>query len=237
MPTPTPAKPVALITGASSGIGAATALALAPRWRLALVARRADRLADLVARVAGAGGEAEAFAADLADVEAPRGVVDRTMARFGRLDALVNNAGAFAVATADAITAEHLERLWRLNVRAPMLLVGAALAHLPAGGCIANVSSVAAESAFTGCGAYAATKAALEAWSRVLREELRPRRIRVGVVAPGATDTEVWPADSSFDRGRMCRPEDVAAAIRFVVEQAVTASVDRLVVAPPGGAL
>ena len=236
-PTSTSARPVALISGASSGIGAATALVLAPRYRVVLVARRSDRIADLSRRIAAAGGEALPISADLAKPEAAVSIVAETIERFGRLDVLVNNAGVFEVADAGAITPAHLDRLWKLNVQAPMLLVAAALPHLGRGGCIVNVSSVAAESVFTGCGAYAATKAALEAWSRILREELRDARVRVAVVAPGATDTEVWPAGSTFDRAKMCRAEDVAEAIRFVVEQPATASIDRLVVAPPGGPL
>ena len=237
-PTSAPVKPVALISGASSGIGAATALALATRYRVVLVARRSDRIADLAKRIAAVGGEALPISADLAKPEAAVSVVAETIERFGRLDVLVNNAGVFEVADAGAITPAHLDRLWKLNVQAPMLLVTAALPHLCGrGGCIVNVSSVAAESVFTGCGAYAATKAALEAWSRILREELRHARVRVAVVAPGATDTEVWPAGSTFDRAKMCRAEDVAEAIRFVIEQPPSASIDRLVVAPPGGPL
>jgi NADP-dependent 3-hydroxy acid dehydrogenase YdfG len=230
---------VVIITGASSGIGAATALALAEHVRLVLVARRQDRLLELVQRVHALGGQAYAIAADLAGPTAPAQVVEKAVAHFGGVDALVNNAGLFETAAIGAINAEHLERLWRLNVQAPMLLAQAVLPHLRGrhGGWIVNVSSVAADAAFTGCGAYAATKAALEAWSRVLREELRGTNVRVGVVAPGATDTEIWPADSPFDRGRMCRASDVAAAIRFMLEAPASASIDRVVVAPPGGAL
>ncbi len=228
----------AFITGASSGIGAATALALAASHRVVLVARRSDRIAELARRIGSAGSEALPISADLAKPEAAVSLVAETIERFGRLDVLINNAGVFEVADTAAITPAHLDRLWKLNVQAPMLLVTAALPHLGGrGGCIVNVSSVAAESVFTGCGAYAATKAALEAWSRVLREELRHARVRVAVVAPGATDTEVWPAGSTFDRTRMCRAEDVAEAIRFVVQQPASASIDRLVVTPPGGAL
>jgi len=238
VPTQPSAKPVALITGASSGIGAATALALAARHHLVLVARRGERITALAGRIAAAGGQALPISADLTRAEVPATVVQEAIERFGRLDVLVNNAGVFEVADAGAVTAAHLDRLWRLNVQAPMLLVKAALPHLGGrGGCIVNVSSVAAESTFTGCSAYTATKAALEAWSRVLREELRHARVRVGVVAPGATDTEVWPADSTFDRAKMCRAEDVAEAIRFLVEQPATASIDRIVVTPPGGPL
>jgi NADP-dependent 3-hydroxy acid dehydrogenase YdfG len=103
------------------------------------------------------------------------------------------------------------------------------------GGDIVNVSSVAAEASFVGCGVYSATKAALECWSRVFREEVRKHHVRVGVIAPGATDTAVWPAGSAPDTKRMCKADDVAAAIRFMLQAAPTASVDRLVVAPPTG--
>jgi NADP-dependent 3-hydroxy acid dehydrogenase YdfG len=230
---------VVLITGASSGIGAAIARALAGRCRLALVARRRDRLESLCAEITAAGGEAQAVVADLTAADAPARVVAAAVQRFGGLDAVINNAGIFETAAIGGITAEHIDRLWRLNVQVPMLLTQAALPHLRGrrGGWIVNISSVAAEASFTGCGVYAGTKAALDAWSRCLREELRGTNVRVAVVAPGATDTEVWPAEWDAKRDRMSRAEDVAAAVRFVLEQPPTASIDRLVITPPGGAL
>ena len=227
----------ALITGASAGIGAATALALAPSWNLVLVARRRERLAALVERIAAVGGQAWAVDADLARPEEAQRVVTDAVNLAGGLDALVNNAGIFTAAPVDAVDAAHVATMFPLNLRAPMLLASAAIPHLAVrSGTIINVTSVAVDAAFPGCAAYAASKAGLEAWSRVAREELRSRRIRVGVIAPGATDSEVWPAETTFDRTRMCRVEDIAAAIKFMLEAPPTTSIDRLVVTPPGGA-
>jgi len=226
-----------LITGASSGIGAATALALASSWNLVLVARRRERLAALVKRIADTGGTAWAVDADLAKPEEAARVVADAVTLAGGLDALINNAGIFTAAGVDSIDAAHVATMFPLNLRAPMLLATAAIPHLAVrGGTIINVTSVAADATFSGCAAYAATKAGLEAWSRVAREELRSRRIRVGVIAPGATDSEVWPAETTFDRTRMCRTEDIADAIKLMLEAPATASIDRLVVTPSGGA-
>ncbi len=226
-----------LLTGASSGIGAATAAALAQSWNLVLVARRRDRLDALVARIAAVGGQAWAVDADLSKPEAAARVVTDAVKLAGGLDALINNAGVFTAAAVDAVDAAHVATMFPLNLRAPMLLASAAIPHLAVrGGAIINVTSVAADATFAGCAAYAATKAGLEAWSRVAREELRSRRIRVGVIVPGATDSEVWPAETTFDRSRMCRAEDIAGAIKLMLEAPATASIDRLVVTPPGGA-
>ena len=228
--------PTILITGATSGIGAATARLLAPDYRLVLVGRRTERLAALVHEL---GGAAWGITADLTGESVPRRVIEEALSKSGRLDAIVNNAGIFQTAAIGALTPEHVEQQWRLNVLVPMLLTQAALPHLRGarGGTIINVSSVAAEASFTGCGAYTASKAALEAWSRCLREELRGTNVRVTVVAPGATDTEIWPVDSTHDRTRMCRAEDVAQVIRAAIVLPMSASIDRVSVAPPSGPL
>ncbi len=225
-----------LITGASSGIGAATALALAPDWNLVLVARDHERLAAIAAQVTAVGGQAWVVAADLTQPGEPQRVMAQAGQLASRLDALVNNAGVFTTMPVASITAEHLAGLWQLNVQVPMLLTAAAIPHLALhGGAIVNVSSAAAEATFHGCAAYSATKSALETWSRIAREELRAQHIRVGVIAPGATDTAVWPVDSTFDRARMCRPEDVAQAIRLMLHAPRRSSIDRLVVTPSAG--
>lgn len=230
---------VVIISGASSGIGAATALALASSSRLVLVARRRAALEELVGQIAAAGGIALAVAADLCVPEAPAQLVAAALAQFGAIDCLVNNAGVFETAAVGAIDAAHGERLWRLNVLAPMLLAAAALPALRRSGAgwIINVSSVAATASFPGCGAYAGSKAALEAWSRVAREELRQDRVRVGVIAPGATATAVWGGRQAEDQARMCAPADVAAAIRFMLDSPASASIDHMVIAPPAGPL
>ncbi len=219
-----------LITGASSGIGAAIAQALAPRHRLILVARRRDRL-EAIAR----GLDVSVVVADLATAD---GVAATAAAVDGPLHALVNNAGVFALARAEAIDRVHLDRLWRLNVDAPMLLTAALLPRIASGGLVVNISSTVVDSAFPGCAAYTASKCAIEGWSRVLREELRPRAVRVGIVAPGATDTEIWPADfAGADRSRMVRAADVAEAVRLIVEAPAATSLDRITLTPSSGAI
>jgi 3-oxoacyl-[acyl-carrier protein] reductase len=223
-----------LVTGASSGIGAATARALARRFRLVLVARRADRLRELCMAITADGGSAVAVAEDLGD----QASYARIATACGPLDGLVNNAGVFELADGAEITAAHLERIWRINVTAPMLLTAACLPLLRPGSTIVNVSSAVVEAAFARCGAYTASKCALEGWSRVLREELRPRRIRVCLVAPGATDTEIWPADfAGADRAQMVRAADVGEAIAGAIGLHPAASCDRIVLTPASGAI
>ena len=226
-----------LITGASSGIGAATALSLASTWDVVLVARRREHLQSVAEQITAAGGKTWVISSDLTVPAEPQRVIAQAVALAGGLDALVNNAGIFTTSTVDAITAEHIAALWQLNVQVPMVLTAAAIPHLVARrGSIINVSSAAVDASFAGCAVYTATKSALEAWSRIAREELRSKHIRVGVIAPGATDTDVWPANSSFDRSRMCRANDVAQAIRLMLETPAHSSIDRLTVTPADGA-
>lgn len=230
---------VAIITGASSGIGEATALRLADSSRLVLVARRRDKLDALVRRIEEQGGSAIAVGTDLSSLSGPVEAVAAAVQTYGGIDVVVNNAGVFRPGT-DADPADgDLDAQLSLNLLAPIRLVRAAVPYLKArgGGWIVNVSSIAAELTFTGCGVYSATKAGLEAWSRSLREELRADRIRVVVIAPGATDTEIWPPGDDGDRNRMCRSDDVARTIAFCLALSPQAVIERVVVAPPGGTM
>jgi short-subunit dehydrogenase len=205
---------VVLVTGASSGIGAAVARRLAgPEYQLALVARRADRLNALVRQVESERGEALAIAADLADPGAPAGILDATLGRFGRLDVLINNAGMglpqpFALADAPAV-----DRQIRINLIAPMVLTRLALPHLAARrGAIINVGSSITCAAVPIFGAYGATKAGLAYWNDALRRELRPLGVSVSLVEPGPVATEFFQAVAAL-KGTRPGPSWCAEAV------------------------
>jgi len=219
----------AVVTGASRGIGAATAMALAARGAaVAVVGRKADTLDDVVAGIRAAGGTAVAMVADLADSDAVAGLVPRAVAELGGLDILVNNAGMLPEAT----RSESLERAgWdavlALNLTAPWELASRAHPELVArgGGVIVNVTSTAAYYPSIGLAHYCSSKAALEMTTKVLALEWARDGIRVVGIAPGRVDTELVRPIVAYDakRGarpnplnRLGRPEEVAATIAFV---------------------
>ena len=227
----------ALVTGASSGIGLATARALAMAgWRVLAVARREDRLHALAQET---GDDCHPIILDLTAPDASAVLYDEINRHAGgRLDALINNAGVFATAAPADQDHTHLDALFDINVRAVILTTRACLPALTAAkGTIVNVSSVAAEATFPGCGIYSASKAVIEVWSRILREELRPVGVRVGIIAPGATATESFPGNMPVDPARLCRVEDMATTILAMCELPSHASIDRVVVTPAQGAL
>jgi len=213
---------VALITGASSGIGEASARRLArePGARLVLVARREERLRRLAEELGGA----TIIVADLLDADTPTRVRETTQQAHGRLDLLVNNAGgSWRSSFADGGW-EDLERHMKLNFEAQARLTEALLPLLrrtaqstARGVSIVNVASLAARVSRPNAGAYSASKAALAAWSDTLRAEERTRGIHVGLVLPGFIATEGFPANelrtSPLTRWIVSKPEVVAEAI------------------------
>jgi uncharacterized protein len=182
---------VALVTGASSGIGEATARRLAATHRLVLVARREERLRALAAELGGA----TVIVADLTDPEAPARIAERVEREHGRLDLLVNNAGAAWRGTFGEAGADHLFRHMALNFDAPVRLTEALLPLLrrSAPSAIVNVASVAGRVSRANSGAYSASKFALIGWSDALHLEERPHGVHVGVVLPGFVTTEGFP--------------------------------------------
>ncbi|HJR04273.1 MAG TPA: SDR family NAD(P)-dependent oxidoreductase [Methylomirabilota bacterium] len=218
---------VALVTGASSGIGAATARALAGAgMRVALCARRKDRLEQLAADLTGQGGEATVHAVDVTDALAVRAMVDEVAERWGRLDVLVNNAGRGFSATLEQTSAEELRALIELNVVA---VLGATQAALPimrrqGRGHIINISSIVGRRAVPYRAAYSATKFALGALSEALRVELTGTGIAVTLVYPiRTTGTEFHEAEVQKVRWRPMGPvqsaERVAQAILSCVRR------------------
>ena len=208
---------IAVVTGASSGIGEATARRLArePDAKLVLVARREERLRSLASQLGGA----TIVAADLVDADAPTAVAQAVEREYGRLDLLVNNAGAAWGATFEEGGEPNVRRTMELNFDAVLRLSQALLPLLrrSAPSAMVNVSSVAARAARPGAGAYGASKAALAAWTDALALEEGPRGVHVGLVLPGFVATEGFPqrrlVERRLTRWIVARPDRVAEAI------------------------
>ncbi|MEV5880854.1 SDR family NAD(P)-dependent oxidoreductase [Streptomyces sp. NPDC052101] len=191
---------VALVTGASSGIGHATALELAREGAsVALVGRREDRLTDLAAEITGAGGQALAVPADITDAQAAAQAVEQTVEGLGRLDILVNNAGLMLLGPAPAADLNDWRRMIDINLMGLMYTTHAAVPHLVKAAVeaprqvadIVNIGSLAGRGAFAMSAVYCATKFGVGAFSEALRQELTRQHVRVSVIEPGSVDTEL----------------------------------------------
>lgn len=217
----------ALVTGASRGIGAAIALALAKRGAdVAITYQSSDAAAkQVVSAIEALGRRAFAIKADSADAQAVIDSVDQAAEQLGGLDILVNNAGIGRPGLLADLSLDQIDALLDVNVRGVIVASKAAIAHLPEGGRIISIGSSAAERvSVPGMSVYAATKSALLALTRGLARELGPRGITVNIVHPGSTDTELNPATGDFADvqraftalGRFGKPEDVAEAVAFL---------------------
>jgi NADP-dependent 3-hydroxy acid dehydrogenase YdfG len=240
----------ALITGASSGIGRAAALALAAEGAaVAVAARRKDRLDTLVAEIAGSGGRALALEADVTDRDQAIGAVEQTVAELGRLDTLVNNAGVMLLGPIEGAPVDEWERMVDLNLKGLLYCAHAALPHLlaaagssPRGVCdLINISSVAGRVARRGSGVYNLTKWGVGAFSESLRQEVTKRNVRVSVVEPGAVDTELpthlrpevmQAMASRFEGVERLHASDIAESIAFIVTRPRRMSVNEILVRP-----
>jgi len=224
----------AIVTGASAGIGAATAkhLALAGA-NVLLVARRADRLEEVAREI---GPQAQTLALDLSEPAAAQTMLDEATSRFGTVDILVNNAGILRTSHVDAFDLAELDPLIAINysaiVRTSMLFARAMKAN--GTGQIINLSSIGAGISADGTGIYGGLKLALERFTEVLRVELAGSGVRVGLVAPGTTATEIFedmkakgePSWDSFIPPMA--PDDVARAVVFMCEQTGNANAARV---------
>ncbi|MBW4420502.1 MAG: SDR family oxidoreductase [Myxacorys californica WJT36-NPBG1] len=192
-----PSEQVVLITGASAGIGAALAKALAHRWtgiRLVLAARSQDKLTHVADQCSKAGAEVITVPTDMADVAQVEALAQTAIAKFGRVDVLVNNAGYGQMGPIELIPAAAVQRQFQVNVLGTIALIQALtpVMRSQGGGKIINVSSLAGRIAFPFGGLYSASKFALEALSDSLRRELSPFNIQVSVIEPGPVSTEFF---------------------------------------------
>jgi len=222
---------VAVVTGASKGIGAAIAEHLAAAGAAVVVNYAASKAGAeaVVERVRQAGGKAVAVQADVSRPDDIRRLFAETKKAFGRLDVLVNNAGIYEFAPLEEVTVEHFHKMFDLNVLGLILASQEAVRHFgPAGGSIINISSVAATAAPPTTSVYSATKAAVDAVTRSLAKELGPRHIRVNAINPGMVETEgvhtAGLSSSDFQKqveaqtplGRIGQPQDIAPAAVFL---------------------
>jgi 3-oxoacyl-[acyl-carrier protein] reductase len=217
----------ALVTGASRGIGAAIAKALAEEGADVAITyeKSAERAAEVVAAIKATGRRGVAIQADSADVAAIKASVERTVAELGGLDILVNNAGILRVGELKEISLADIDALLDVNVRAQIVASKAALSHLGKGGRIITIGSYFADRVPASVlSVYAATKSALTAFTKGLARELGPKAITVNIVQPGSIDTDMNPGHGPFGdtlRGFMAlghygAPEDIADAVTFL---------------------
>lgn len=221
----------ALVTGASRGIGAGIALALAEKGADVAITyeRSADRAAEVLRAIEGKGRRGLAIRADSADPAAVKRSVEEAAEGLGGLDILVNNAGIARAGMVAEMSLADIDALLNINVRAAVLASQAAIPYFKQGGRIVSIGSSLAERVpFPGVTVYSLTKSALLAFTRGLARELGPNDITVNLVQPGATDTDMNPADGEqadglramTALGRYGNPEDVAAAVTFLVSPA-----------------
>ena len=240
---------VALVTGASSGIGEATAAALAAEGAaVAIAARRRDRLETLAARI-GDDSQVLVIEADVTDEAQARTMVERTVAEYGRLDTLVNNAGVMLLGPIVDAPMEEWQRMVELNVVGLLSATHAALPHLLRAAedgprhvaDVVNISSVAGRVARQGSGVYNATKFGVAAFSESLRQEVTKRHVRVSVIEPGAVMTELATHNrpeiiegmrATFGGIEMLHSEDIADAIVFVVTRPRRVAINEVLVRP-----
>ena len=231
----------ALITGAGRGIGRAIAKAFAAEGAaVALVARSRADLASVAAEVREAGGRALAVPTDVTQDAAVEALVEDVTGELGRLDILVTSAGAAAFGPVSGSKPADWDTMLSLNLRAVMLCCHAVLPVMmrQRSGLILNLSSIASKRALPGSAVYTATKAGVEAFSRVLAEEMRPHGVRVGVLIPGAVDTPIWDAmGATPPREKMLRAEDVARAAVLMATLPPNASLEELTLLPAEGIL
>jgi NADP-dependent 3-hydroxy acid dehydrogenase YdfG len=239
-------KRVVVITGASSGIGAATAELCAQQGAsVALLARRRHRLAEITDRITQAGGAARAIEADVTDADALERAAAQVKNEFGRAEAIINNAGVMLLSEFEAADTDAWSRMMQTNLFGPIQTTHAFLPQLlDGGGDVVNISSTAGRKARPTGSVYSATKWGLQGWTEGLRQELAPKKIRVIVIEPGAVRTELADhiADEHIKRQTYNMWEewdaliaqDIAETIVFALSRPRRVALSEVLVRPTG---
>lgn len=235
---------VAVVTGASSGIGEASAEALAAEGaHVVIAARRTDRLEDLKQRIETGGGRAIVVECDVTDEEQAHDLIRETKDEFGRVDILVNNAGVMLLSKVEKGLSDQWRQMFDVNVLGLLYVTDAAIAVMKeqGSGHIVNISSVAGRRTRPGLGVYSGTKYAVNAISEALRGELAADGVRVTVVEPGAVDTEL-PDHITDEEARenlsgvleieRLQAEDIANAVTYAVTQPLRVNVNEILIMP-----
>ncbi len=221
---------VAIVTGASKGIGAAIAKSLAASGARVIVNYVSSKSGadSVVSAIIAAGGNAIAIGGDVSKATDVEGIINAAIKNYGRLDILVNNSGIYDFLPVEAITEEHFHRQFNINVLGPLLTIQAAMKYLGNGSSIINISSNVTSLTPAGTAVYSGTKGAMDAITGVLARELGPRNIRVNSVNPGLVVTEgtdnAGIIGSEFETqlisqtplGRSGRPDDIASVVTFL---------------------
>jgi NADP-dependent 3-hydroxy acid dehydrogenase YdfG len=242
---------VALVTGASSGIGEATARRLAEDGAaVALVARRRERLETLAAQIDAAGGSALVVESDITDRSQAEAAVAQTIERYGRLDTLVNNAGLMLLGPVVGADPDEWDRMIAINAQGLLYATHAALPHLLKAAedgprrvaDIVNISSIAGRVAWSGYGVYNMTKFGVNGFTEALRQEITKQHVRVGVLEPGGVATELGSHNNEEIRAQIIdpfvaqteilAPEDIADGIAYMVTRPRHASIGELWIMP-----
>ena len=221
---------VAIVTGASKGIGAAIAKSLAAEGAAVVVNYASSKAgADaVVAAITKAGGKAVAVGGDVSKAADAQGIIDAAIKNYGRLDILVNNSGVYEFAPVEGITEDQFHRLFNINVLGLLLITQAAVKHLKEGGSIINIGSVVSRLKPAGSAVYTATKSAVDAITGVFAKEFAGRKIRVNSINPGIVETEGTHSagiiGTDFEKGlvaqtplaRSGQPSDIASVAVFL---------------------